>query len=253
MLAEIDVELEFEPITLGKKFELRYIPFSELSVPWNVTLDTTTSSQDGQDKKQSSIFKSEQINTGNAKFSRTLRNVEFNALKRSIAQFGLLKPFEVAEMQERLDFFFGKGKYLIIDGQRRYFAIRELLKLPTEDEEREQRDSLRSDCPNGNVAKGELQAQEKYDKLSMREHVLIPCLVYPYTTVLQMVRHSIEDRRFCEKPSKEEIELAEKMVAEGIGDLNPDDLRDLWKRRSQIDEEKRSIIKTLQEIRNMLG
>jgi hypothetical protein len=161
-----------------------------------------------------------------------------------------LKPFEVAEMHERLDFFYGKGKYLVIDGQRRYFAIRDLLKLPTEDEERKQRDNLRTDCDYDNVQNLEMQAQEQFDRLSVRDYVLIPCLVYPYTTLLQMVRHSIEDKRFGERPPKEDFELVERMCAQGIKDLNSDDLRELWKTRCQIEEERHSIEKTLQEIRN---
>jgi hypothetical protein len=182
--------------------------------------------------------------------SRIFKNSDFGALKRSIAQFGLLKPFEVAEMQEHLDFFYGKGRYLVIDGQRRYFAIRELLNLPTEDDERKQRDSLRGGFQNEHIMKAQMQAQDRFERLSIRNHVIIPCLVYPYKTLLQMVRHCIEDKRFSEKPSKEDLELLKKMVAEGINDLNSDDLRGLCKMRSRIEAEKKSIEKTLLEIKN---
>ena len=103
-------------------------------------------------------------------------------------------------------------------------------------------------CQQEHVVKGELQAQEQFDKLSIRNHLLIPCLFYPYTTLLQMLRHSTESKRFGDKSSKEEFELAAAMGAEGISDLNSDDLRELWRVRSRIDEEKRSIEKTLQEI-----
>jgi len=247
-----NLDLEFKPVKLGKKIELKYIPFSELAIPWNVSLDTTTSKQDNYGIKQSPFRNIKQINNGNTRASKTLKNADFNALERSIAQFGLLKPFEVAEMQERLEFFYGKGKYLIINGQRRYLAIRELLKLPTEDVERKQRDSLRTNCQHDYIVKGEKQAQEQFDRLSIREYVLIPCLVYPYTTLLQMIRHSIEDKRFSEKPSKETLKLAERMRIEGVSDLNSDDLRELWKIRSRIEEEKKFIEKTLQEIKNRL-
>jgi len=251
VLTETDVDLDLEPIKLGKKIELKYIPFSELAIPWNVCPDTTASRQANYGAKRSRFSTIGQISTGSAKASRTMKKAEFNALKRSIAQFGLLRPFEVAEMHERLDFFYGKGKYLVIDGQRRYFAIRELLKLPAEEDEREQRESLRTHCEHESVVRAEMQAQEHFDRLSIRDYVLIPCLVYPYTTLLQMHRHSIEDKRFSEKPSKQELELAERMSAEGIGDLNSDDLRELLRVRSRIQEEKQSIEKTLQEIRKM--
>lgn len=164
----------------------------------------------------------------------------------------MLKPFEVAEVQERLNFFYGNGRYLVIDGQRRYFAIRELLKLPTEDEEKKRRESLRTDCGDDNVANVETQAQRQFDKLCIQDYVLIPCLVYPYTTLLQMIRHSIEDKRFSDKPSKEDFELVDKMSAEGINDLNSDDLTELWKTRPRIEEERQSIEKTLEEIRGKL-
>jgi vacuolar-type H+-ATPase subunit I/STV1 len=97
-----------------------------------------------------------------------------------------------------------------------------------------------------------MQAQKQFDRLSIRDYVLIPCLVYPYKTLLQMVRHSIEDKRFSEKPVKADFELADKMHAEGIGDLSSDDLRELLKTRGRIEEERQSIEKTLEEIRNRL-
>jgi len=252
LLINTDIYLEFEPVRLGKKIELRYIPFSELAIPWNVCLDAAMSRQENSDIRHPRFCDIKQIDAGSTKASRILKNSDFNALKNSIAQFGLLKPFEVAELQERLEFFYGKGKYLIIDGQRRYFAIRELLKLPTEDNEKKQREGLRTDCQHYYIVKGEMQAQKQFDRLSIRHYVLIPCLVYPYTTLLQMVRHSIEDKRFSEKPSKEDLELAERMGIEGVSDLNSDDLRELWNMRSRIEEEKKSIEKTLQEIRDRL-
>jgi hypothetical protein len=253
LLIKSSVDLELEPVRLGKNIELKYVPFSELAVPWNVCLDTSTKKQDNGHHSQARGPSFTQINTMSAKASRKIRSDDLDALKRSIAQFGLLKPFEVAEMHERLDFFYGKGKYLVIDGQRRYFAIRDLLKLPTEDEERKQRDNLRTDCDYDNVQNLEVQAQEQFDRLSVRDYVLIPCLVYPYTTLLQMVRHSIEDKRFSERPPKEDLELVERMGAQGIKDLNSDDLRELWKTRCQIEDERHSIEKTLQEIRNRVN
>ncbi len=252
MLLNANINLKFEPVRLGKKIDLRYIPFSQLAIPWNVCLDATTFRQNNHDIKQSRFNSKKKVDGGHEKAARILKNSDFTALKRSIAQFGLLEPFEVAEMQERLDFFYGNGRYLVIDGQRRYFAIRELLNLPTEDDERKQRDNLRTNFQHDCIAKAEMQAQEQFERLSVRHYVMIPCLVYPYTTLLQMVRHSIEDKRFSEKPSKEDLELVEKMCFEGINDLDSDDLRGLWKMRSQIEAEKESIEKTLQEIKNRL-
>ena len=80
MVINTDVDFEFESVKIGKKIELKYIPFSELAIPWNVCLDAA-----------------KQNNNGNAKALRTLKKADLNALKSSIAQYGLLKPFEVAE------------------------------------------------------------------------------------------------------------------------------------------------------------
>jgi hypothetical protein len=254
-LSKIDTnksEPELKAVKLGKNIELRYIPFSELAIPWNVCLDTTTSKQQKTGVQQSRFFRFKHTNPKNSKASKILKKTDLEELAHSIAKYGLLKPFEVAEIYERLDFFYGKGRYLVIDGQRRYFAIRELLKLPTENDEGKRKEVLRTGCDQENVMKGEMQAQQEFDELSIRNYVLIPCIVYPYTTLLQMVRHSIEDKRFSEKPLKQDREFASKMAEEGIKDLVPDDLRNLWKTRDKIEEERESIEKTLKEISNRL-
>jgi ParB/Sulfiredoxin domain len=250
VLTDTDADKDFQPVRLGKKIELKYIPFSELAIPWSICPENTNQRQEIGNARQFSH--DQQANAEKTKPLKTIRKTENDSLKRSIAQFGLLKPFEVAELHERLDFFYGKGRYLVIDGQRRYFAIRDLLKLPTEDEERKQKEELRTNCQLENVIMGEIQAQEQFNRLSIRDYVLIPCIVYPYTTLLQMHRHSIEDKRFSEKPSKEELALADKMSANGMSDLYSDDLRELWKMRNLIDNEKRSIEKTLEQIRKIM-
>ena len=112
-------ENEIKSVRIGKKIEFRYIPFSELAIPWNICPDTTESRQQNQ---RSHLYNFIASNPKNSKASKFLKSNELEHLKQSIARYGLLKPFEVAEMYERLDFFYGKGKYLVIDGQRRYFA-----------------------------------------------------------------------------------------------------------------------------------
>ncbi len=244
------VNREVEPVKLGKNIELRYIRFSELAIPWNLNFDSAQRKQSDGGSKQLRISTYNQATT-RSKGSKTLKRVDLDALKHSIAQFGLLKPFEVAELPERVDFFYGgKGKYVVIDGQRRYFAVRELLRLPTEDDERKERNSLSTNSGHERIWKVEMQAQEQFDRLSIRDYVLVPCLVYPYTTFLQMVRHTVEDKRFSLKPSKEDVELVEKMRREGLEDIGAEDLGRLWETRNRIDEERQAIAKTLQEIRS---
>jgi hypothetical protein len=239
-------------VKLGKNIELKYIPFSELAIPWSISVEAVNPGRNGAVAKESSAFPIGKTIAKNSRAPKTIKLADLDDLKRSIGQFGLLKPFEVTELPERLDFFYGKGKYVIIDGQRRYFALRELLRLPTEQDEMQQKDNLRTNSEDDQIIMGEEQAQERFDRLSIRDYVLIPCLVYPYTTFLQMVRHNIESKRFTTKPSKDDFELAEKMRAEGLQDLNSGDLSDLWETRSQIDEEKQAIEKTLHEIRNRM-
>lgn len=239
-----------ESVKLGKNFELMYIPFSELAIPWNVCIDSSRPRR-GEASSNQLRVSTYGVAARRSRASRTLKREDIDALKHSIARFGLLKPFEVAELPERVDFFYGgKGKYVVIDGQRRYFALRELLRLPSEDEERKQKDSLRTTSGHDPIEKAEMQAQEQFDQLSIRNYVLVPCLVYPYTTFLQMLRHSVEDKRFSVKPSGEDLKVVEKMHQEGVQDITPEDLGKLWETRSRIDEEKAAIEETLHEIRS---
>lgn len=244
--------MDLSAVKLGKNMELKYIPFSELAIPWNVCLDPIKANRDGHDPRQSNTLTDGTTAAKRLKSSKTLNRGELDALKHSIGQFGLLKPFEVAELPERLGFFYGKGKYVIIDGQRRYFALRELLGLPTERDELKHKDSLRTDSGYDHVDKGEAQAQQQFDRLSIRNYVLVPCLVYPYSTMLQMARHGIEGKKFILKPSKSDLELAEKMRREGDQDLCPEDLSVLWDTRTRIEEERQAIEKTLQQVRNRI-
>jgi hypothetical protein len=253
LLTNTDIHLEFQPLKLGKKIELKYIPFSELAIPWSIYPNNSQTEQKIKKEKKSRFYSRNSGDNEHSRETKILKNSDFNALKMSIAKFGLLRPFEVAEMQERLDFFYGRGKYLVIDGQRRYFAIREMLNLPKFEDEKRQLDSLEKSFSKDCILNAERQAQEQFEQLSIRNYILIPCIVFPYTNLLQMVRHSIEDKRFIEKPPKEDFELVEKMIAEGVIDLKPDDLRNLWKMRSRIEEEKNSIEKTLEELRDRIN
>ncbi|UCD26112.1 MAG: ParB N-terminal domain-containing protein [Candidatus Bathyarchaeota archaeon] len=244
--------MKLEPIKLGKNMELKYLPFSELAIPWNVCVASVEPRDDNCEAKQLGVPTYGRMAAKSSRAPMTMKRDDLDALKRSIGQFGLLKPFEVAELPERLDFFYGKGKYVVIDGQRRYFAIREMLSLPTEHDERTQKGSLRTNSGYAHIEKAEIQAQEQFDRLSMRDYVLVPCLVYPYRTSLQMVRHSVEGKRLCVKPSKDDLDLAEKMHEQGALDLNLEDLSELWKTRSKIEEEKQALEETLQQIRKRI-
>ncbi len=243
--------MELKPIRLGKKIELVYIPFSKLAIPWDVCVESDTEpEQDGSgNSKQLGALAYGTITPDSLNTLKAMKQHDLDALKTSIGQFGLLNPLEVAELPEELGFFFGRGKYMIIDGQRRYFAIRELMRLPTEQDERRRRESIRTRSGDARIEKSETQAQEQLENLNIRDYVLIPCLVYPYKTYLQMVRHSIEANTVSDKSSKIFLEIIENMHQQGISDLDPDDLSSLWETRNAILEEQKAIEKTLQEIR----
>ncbi|UCE96412.1 MAG: ParB N-terminal domain-containing protein [Candidatus Bathyarchaeota archaeon] len=244
--------MRLEPIKLGKQMELKYIPFSELIIPWEVCVDLNIKTDwDGYSTREIGTITYGAMTPDNIKALKTMKKDDLEALKASIGQFGLLKPFEVAELPEQLDYFFGKGKYVIIDGQRRFFAIRELLKLPSEHDEKRKKAHLNTRPGYDQIKKLEQQAQKQFEKLSIGDYVLIPCLIYPYKTYLQMMRHSTEDSRFSVKPSKVYLEIVENMRQQGIVDLHPDDLGNLWETRKIIEEERHSIEKTLQEIRSI--
>jgi hypothetical protein len=245
--------LGLEPVKLGKKAALQYIPFSELVIPWDICVDETAEHDDRggwtSNTPGALALASETGMPDTLASLKALKQEDLEGLKRSIGQFGLLKPFEVAALPEELGFFFGKGKYAIMDGQRRYFAMRELLRLPTEQDERRRHGSLRTHTGNPHLAKAEAQAQEHLGKLSVRDYVLVPCLVYPYKTYLQMVRHSIEGNRVSAGAAKVFREIVEQMRQQGIPDLAPDDLTPLWKTRTALTAEQQAIERTLQEIR----
>lgn len=240
-----------KPVKLGKEIQLQHIPFSELVIPWEACINSNTETKkDSSNTKSPGTFAHGTITPDSARAIKATKQGDLEALKASIGQFGLLKPFEVAELPEQLEFFFGKGKYAIIDGQRRYFAIRELLRLPTEHDERDQKENLMTHPAQDHVEKAETQAKEKFEKLTIRDYVLVPCLVYPHKTYLQMMRHSTESSRFSAKPSRIYLEMIEEMHQEGTTDLAPDDLSNLWETRKRIEEERQAIEKTLQEIRH---
>lgn len=242
--------MNLKQVKLGKNVELKYIPFSELTVPWSVYVDSTVQRNTGHNYNQLEISNDGIISNEISRTSKNLKRYNLETLKHSIGQFGLLKPFQIAEIPKNLGFFYGKGKYFIIDGCRRYFAIRELLKLPTKEEERVRIDGLRTHSGHYTIERAEIQAQEKFANLSILDYVLIPCLVYPYKTYLQILRHRIEDKKFSIRPSKGDLKLAEKMRQEGIMDLKLEDISQLWETSRKIEEEKRAVENTLQQIRD---
>jgi hypothetical protein len=244
--------MELKPTQLGKKMKLQYIPFSELIIPWDVCVDSTLDPEqvEAVDLGRAGALILGAMTPDSLKTLKSLKQANLEALKTSIGQFGLLRPFEVAKLPQDLGFFFGKGKFVVIDGQRRYFAIRELLRLPSEQDERRQKERVRTLSGDDHVKKAEAQAQEHLEKLSIRDYVLVPCLVYPYKTYLQMVRHSTEDSKVSEKSSKVFAEIVDKMRQQGILDLDSDDLSSVWDTRNALLEEQQAIEQTLQEIRN---
>jgi hypothetical protein len=244
--------MNLKQVKLGKNLELTHIPFSELIIPYAKYADSTMQRNNSHRYNQQNVSNDDVTSTEKLRASKNLKRDDLDILKRSIGRFGLLKPFQIAEIPESLVFFYGKGKYFIIDGCKRYLAIRELLKLPTEEEERVRKEGLRTHSGNYAIERAEIQAVEKFANLSIVDYVLIPCLVYPYKTYLQMLRHRIEAKKLGAKPSKDDLKLAAKMRQEGVLDLELEDLSQLWETNRKIENERRAVEKTLQQIRDRI-
>jgi hypothetical protein len=244
--------MNLKQVKLGKNLELKHIPFSELIIPYAKYADSTMQKSDSSPYNPHNVSSNGVASTEKLRASKNLKRDDLDILKHSIGRFGLLKPFQIAEIPESLVFFYGKGKYFIIDGCKRYLAIRELLKLPTEEEERVRRDSLRTHSGHHAIERAEIQAVENFNNLSIVDQVMIPCLIYPYKTYLQMLRHRIEAKKLGMKPSKNDLKLAEKMRQEGVLDLELEDLSQLWETNRNIEKEKRAVEKTLQQIRDRI-
>lgn len=244
--------MNLKHVKLGKNLELKDIPFSELIIPSAKYVDSAMQRNNGHHYNQQNASNDDAASTEKLRASKNLKRDDLDILKYSIGRFGLLKPFQIAEIPESLVFFYGKGKYFIIDGCKRYFAIKELLKLPTEEEERVRKDGLQTHSGHHTIERAEIQAVEKFTDLSIVDYVMIPCLVYPYKTYLQMLRHRIEAKKLVIKPSKNDLKLAEKMRREGVLDLELEDLSQLWETNRKIEEEKRAVEKTLKQIRDRI-
>lgn len=158
---------EPEIIIIGPEFEVKDIRFHDLTNPvYGFSKDETWESQ----------------YDWNVRPIKTIKTTQQRTLIYSIDKYGLLNPLIVSlctrdyhRIQEGEEV--RHPKYWIIDGHRRYLAIRELI---------------------GDLIRDE--SKEFY----------IRCLVYPYSEVKDMMRHSIEDNRFSVKPSGHYLDLAER-------------------------------------------
>ena len=167
----------------GKVMCLKWIPFSELIDPFELL-----------GYKQYTKETVDSINAVNSRPLLTIKTTELKALINSIETFGLLNPLSVIK--------FEKG-YGLIDGQRRYFALRKILWRQIE-EYRQANGICKVDDFTGST--------EEYEvwKKIMLAKVLIPCIVYGYTTLDEGMRHSIEDNKFSVRPSTIYLDYAER-------------------------------------------
>ena len=129
----------------------------------------------------------------------TIKTTTITALKHSILKYGLLNPLIVAKMPDDVwDTIFKEQMeemdrgdsylevvnplYVLIDGQRRYYAIMSII--------------------------GEMRKAEHYPE--QEKEILIKCLIYDYKAVEEMVRHSVEDNKFGVTPSTIYLDVAER-------------------------------------------
>jgi hypothetical protein len=214
-------------IKLGKKMKLRYIPLSELINPFDLCYDGNAKYYGKQGK---SYIRT--ISIVNSRSLKSMKDTDLEALKESIRTYGLLNPLVVAELSEeqRKKLNADNGKYAIIDGQRRFFAIEYLCGLPMRLPlrvwpEKPSKDSI----VDPRLIEEWRQAEEDWEVAS---RVLVPCLVYDYTDIDEMRRHSIEDNKFSVKPAPVFLDAAERL------EYGKKFLEEMWPIREKFREEK---------------
>lgn len=207
---------EIQAFKLGKTMELQYIPFIQLINPWRLSY-----AWEGECSSVTSIP------LCNSRALKTIKNSDIDALILSIRQFGLLNPLTVWKIPEEktneLSKRYWRGKfeipkYAIIDGQRRYFAIKRMFRF--KDFEEIERDSERGRMPTVIILTTEKMKKKKEKQLEvpvLEEYILIPCVVYNYESLGECMRHSIEDNKFSVRPSQIYLECAER-----LGKILPD-------------------------------
>ena len=187
----------------GIPIELKWIPFKELVNPERLCFDYYPTSHSKALETRSFV---------NSRPLSTIKSTTLEALRLSIEKYGLLNPLKVVplegKLKEQIDFLIDPNieiydweKYVIIDGQRRYFAIRKII------------------CPPKWVIayqlrqQGMTDPQEKQIELARIQYykgVEVLCEVYPYYSINLCVRHSVEDNKFSVRPSREYLDSAER-------------------------------------------
>lgn len=174
--------------------KLEYIPFSKLLNPEDAFAKMRF-------KKEESI---DSIPVTNSRALKTIKSQDIRALKGSIEVFGLLNPLFVARITDEMRQYvkvakwFKEIEYVIVDGQRRYKAIKELFNL----KDAKERDDVETERKNKGLS--------KETRPKIEDHVLIPCVVFPYTEFCEARRHSIEDNKFSVRPKSIYLDHAER-------------------------------------------
>ena len=171
----------------GKVMCLKWIPFSELINPFELL-----------EFKEYSKETVDSINCVNSRPLKTIKTTELKALENSIQTYGLLNPLSVMKCD--------KG-YVLIDGQRRYFALQKII----------MRDFVEYCHAKGITMVNEYTGSYTGDygeyvsfKKKTLGKMLIPCIVYGYTTLDEGMRHSVEDNKFGVRPSTIYLDYAER-------------------------------------------
>lgn len=193
-----------KPFKLGKQIRLKHVPFSELIEPrLMVSLEKYFAHTE---------YSIKSVPASNSRALDTIKKQDIEALISSITTFGLLNPLLVCKLprkwKENLRLKrFSKMRYILIDGQRRYYAIKKIFNLEplvtTEDLIKRYR------YPHY----GRLVIDENIPRLE--DYILLPCIIYPYATLGESRRHSIEDNKFGVRPKNIYLDYAERGVKVG--------------------------------------
>lgn len=197
-----------KPIKLGKRMKLKYIPFSELVSP-RIMVDTM------------SITAIQTIPKCNSRSIHTIKTQDIEALMISIKKYGLMNPLTVWQISTPETPYENShnGKYAIIDGQRRYFAIKLLFNLHDE------MDGINARMIFYTGTDRRPKNIRELDNPSTpcdSNKILIPCLIYNYENYNDCLRHSIEDNKFSITPSSIYLDCAERMTEEDNKYVNQD-------------------------------
>jgi len=244
-----------KPIKLGKPIKLKYVRFSQLISPSKICL-THEFGDIGYDVTKQETSRT--ISICNSRPLRTIKRDTLESLKLSIMRFGLLNPLSITEISnekllEKINRLseIDREIYAILDGQRRYFAIKELLTNYKWSYHQEY-DDYRNVQLMRDWSKYNDKTIDSIMKFDLRRYILVPCLIYPFESWEECMRYSIEDNKFSVRPSTENLEIAERLPSNLPNIKSEIDLSSIDEKKKEIGEGKIQFQDKINEVQKRL-